>query len=101
MPPENRRQAALIRAVFKLFESCRTFGEDDIGLDEIKVWFPSSREPATVHRTVVFDWFESYIYIVRQNKNPHPNGWGFVLVDDIGLEPMTFRTSSGCSSQLS
>ena len=23
------------------------------------------------------------------------------LVDDIGLEPMTFRTSSGCSSQLS
>ncbi len=25
----------------------------------------------------------------------------FVLVDDIGLEPMTFRTSSGCSSQLS
>ena len=26
---------------------------------------------------------------------------GFLLVDDIGLEPMTFRTSSGCSSQLS
>jgi len=25
----------------------------------------------------------------------------FVMVDDIGLEPMTFRTSSGCSSQLS
>ena len=25
----------------------------------------------------------------------------FYLVDDIGLEPMTFRTSSGCSSQLS
>ena len=24
-----------------------------------------------------------------------------LLVDDIGLEPMTFRTSSGCSSQLS
>ncbi len=23
------------------------------------------------------------------------------MVDDIGLEPMTFRTSSGCSSQLS
>ncbi len=26
---------------------------------------------------------------------------GFSMVDDIGLEPMTFRTSSGCSSQLS
>ena len=26
---------------------------------------------------------------------------GVSLVDDIGLEPMTFRTSSGCSSQLS
>jgi len=26
---------------------------------------------------------------------------GICLVDDIGLEPMTFRTSSGCSSQLS
>ena len=25
----------------------------------------------------------------------------YYLVDDIGLEPMTFRTSSGCSSQLS
>ena len=25
----------------------------------------------------------------------------FLMVDDIGLEPMTFRTSSGCSSQLS
>ena len=25
----------------------------------------------------------------------------FNMVDDIGLEPMTFRTSSGCSSQLS
>ena len=25
----------------------------------------------------------------------------FYLVDDIGREPMTFRTSSGCSSQLS
>ena len=33
-------------------------------------------------------------------KKTHPFGWVF-LVDDIGLEPMTFRTSSGCSSQLS
>ena len=36
-----------------------------------------------------------------QKKNTHPFGWVFFLVDDIGLEPMTFRTSSGCSSQLS
>ena len=34
-------------------------------------------------------------------KELHPNGWSSFLVDDIGLEPMTFRTSSGCSSQLS
>ncbi len=32
-------------------------------------------------------------------EKAHPFGWA--LVDDIGLEPMTFRTSSGCSSQLS
>ena len=30
-----------------------------------------------------------------------PFGVVSFLVDDIGLEPMTFRTSSGCSSQLS
>ena len=35
-----------------------------------------------------------------KNKG-HPIGVAFTLVDDIGLEPMTFRTSSGCSSQLS
>ena len=34
-------------------------------------------------------------------RKTHPFGWVFFLVDDIGLEPMTFRTSSGCSSQLS
>jgi hypothetical protein len=34
-------------------------GVDDIGLDKIKEWFPSNREPAVVRRTVTFDWFES------------------------------------------
>ena len=34
-------------------------------------------------------------------KKNHTEWCGFFLVDDIGLEPMTFRTSSGCSSQLS
>ena len=34
-------------------------------------------------------------------KAPKPCDFGVFLVDDIGLEPMTFRTSSGCSSQLS
>ena len=34
-------------------------------------------------------------------KKNHTEWCGFLLVDDIGLEPMTFRTSSGCSSQLS
>ena len=37
-----------------------------------------------------------------ENKKSHTFGCGIsYLVDDIGLEPMTFRTSSGCSSQLS
>ena len=31
-----------------------------------------------------------------QKKKRPPDGWSFILVDDIGLEPMTFRTSSGC-----
>ena len=43
--------------------------------------------------------FESYI--VHQIKNTILSDGVFYLVDDIGLEPMTFRTSSGCSSQLS
>ena len=44
------------------------------------------------------DGFESYVHT---NKKDHPLDGLFYLVDDIGLEPMTFRTSSGCSSQLS
>ena len=37
------------------------------------------------------------------SKNPlKPLGFqGVALVDDTGFEPVTFRTSSGCSSQLS
>ena len=46
------------------------------------------------------DGLESYIAFSTQKKTT-PNGVVFLLVDDIGLEPMTFRTSSGCSSQLS
>ena len=37
---------------------------------------------------------ESYIVLILLDEVSF-------LVDDIGLEPMTFRTSSGCSSQLS
>ena len=36
-----------------------------------------------------------------RKKSATPHGVTDFLVDDIGLEPMTFRTSSGCSSQLS
>ena len=36
----------------------------------------------------------------KKTKPIRMDGFCF-LVDDIGLEPMTFRTSSGCSSQLS
>ena len=46
------------------------------------------------------DWFESYMSTYKK-KNRNPTVAVFFLVDDIGLEPMTFRTSSGCSSQLS
>ena len=45
------------------------------------------------------DWFESNMSTIK-NKTTSFRMW-FYLVDDIGLEPMTFRTSSGCSSQLS
>ena len=72
---------------------------DDIGLDLIKVLPPSSRRQAALTRAAL-DPFESYIKYHSKKKNPS-NWMGFYLVDDIGLEPMTFRTSSGCSSQLS
>ncbi len=42
--------------------------------------------------------FESIVYTKKETT---PEGVVSFLVDDIGLEPMTFRTSSGCSSQLS
>ena len=42
------------------------------------------------------------ILVLRpRKKSVPPHGATDSLVDDIGLEPMTFRTSSGCSSQLS
>ena len=43
------------------FESYRSCGVDDIGLDKIKVLRPSSRAQAGVHRTPAFNLFESYI----------------------------------------
>ena len=43
--------------------------------------------------------FESKAIKATAYRKSHPKV--AVLVDDIGLEPMTFRTSSGCSSQLS
>ena len=46
-----------------------------------------------------FDFQQMLIH--WQKKKAIPVGMAFSLVDDIGLEPMTFRTSSGCSSQLS
>ena len=44
------------------------------------------------------DGFESYATKKRRDILLDVSSF---LVDDIGLEPMTFRTSSGCSSQLS
>ena len=40
-------------------------------------------------------------FVQNQKESSHPKMGASFLVDDIGLEPMTFRTSSGCSSQLS
>ena len=49
------------------------------------VSFPSSRERATVHRTVAFDWFKSLSIDV---KNPNtPNGALGFLAEMEGFEP--------------
>ena len=57
-------------------------------------------------RTVVNTYFgetkKLNFYCCKMPKNKKkPLVFTSGLVDDIGLEPMTFRTSSGCSSQLS
>ena len=63
-------------------------------LNKVKTIFHKSR-------TVALNGFESYILLSTKKENLiHLDEVSF-LVDDIGLEPMTFRTSSGCSSQLS
>ena len=67
---------------------------DDIGLDLIMELPPSSWWQADVHRTSAFKWVRVLSLIPYQNKKPTPLGGLFILVDDIGLEPMTFRTSS-------
>ena len=50
-------------------------------------------------------YFRYFAIIIRELKRKDPDFFRNQdlqnLVDDIGLEPMTFRTSSGCSSQLS
>ena len=63
--------------------------------------FPGLKKcpPDTFLRPLAVALFESLP--AKTKKKDHPFGWSFFLVDDIGLEPMTFRTSSGCSSQLS
>ena len=42
--------------------------------------------------------FESYIWNAIPKNKTHPIGWVLFLVDDIGLEPMTFRTSKEAPS---
>ena len=70
---------------------------DDIGLDFIKVRFRRAFAGST-ECTPHSDRFEA---CCARNKKKPTQRVNFFLVDDIGLEPMTFRTSSGCSSQLS
>ena len=76
------------------------------GLDEIKSTLPPSRRissPKGISSSkMIYPTRKGgFSYIVHQKEKPHRMVWFFFLVDDIGLEPMTFRTSSGCSSQLS
>ena len=71
---------------------------DDIGLDEIKERLRRAVAGGAYPRRKKMG--SSPISIFKQKRN-HTQRCGFFLVDDIGLEPMTFRTSSGCSSQLS
>ena len=53
-------------------------------------------------RIFVVHFLGSNFFGQKKGKNPQNVAVLRVfMVDDIGLEPMTFRTSSGCSSQLS
>ena len=50
--------------------------------------------------TLRMDFF--CVTLVQNDKTLKPLRFqGFFMVDDTGFEPVTFRTSSGCSSQLS
>ena len=60
---------------------------------------PAGRRQADVHRTSALRRVR--VLTTRNKKSRTERFRIFYLVDDIGLEPMTFRTSSGCSSQLS
>ena len=81
---------------------------DDIGLDGR--FAPLGGKSYRCHQFL--NWWLQYAtgilhldgfvsYIGQKRKSPPYGGDFSFLVDDIGLEPMTFRTSSGCSSQLS
>ena len=54
----------------------------DVPVAHRKEWIPSSRNPATVHWTVAFEWFES-VKIVK--KKSHPFGWQKKGVTSNGL----------------
>ena len=47
-------------------------GERMTGLDKIKEWFPSSRKPATVHRTVAFNGFSSCQHLPKRKTGHRP-----------------------------
>ena len=77
---------------------------DDIGLDDIKD-HPAETPDGNSPPDCCIEMGSSPIsgLSTKKEQKHRPAGWCFCsfLVDDIGLEPMTFRTSSGCSSQLS
>ena len=58
------------------------------------VSFPSSRERASVHRTLAFKWFES---LLTKTKFQIPEWVSGILVHRKGLEPPTLGTGIRCS----
>ena len=55
-------------------------------IDLIKVSIPSSRNRATVHRTVAFKLFDSHRLNTYTKIKVHPVGWTSILVEPMGIE---------------
>ena len=68
-----------------------------MGIDLIKVSIQSSRNRATVHRTVAFNLFDSHRLNIDTKIKIHPVGWISILVEPMGIEPMSESNLEGTS----